>query len=155
MGPAQGGMMPISFLTPLLPPPLWLTLSTSAIWFPPYSLPWGHCAALLSTWNITTFGTTQIRLYFSRIVTTDSQLPSNFAQCYLYKIYLAHPIFVPPFSSCSPISFLLALTIFYCYAAYSLVIPKWKHPKGRDLDLFHSLLWRSPLGWYQAQSRVQ
>ena len=102
------------------PSPFWLPfyllpfylLSTPTIWLPPCSLPWGHCPALFSTWNITIFGITQTRLYFSRILITDPQLPSNFVQCYLYKIYLAHPIFAPPFSSCSTISFLVALTIF-------------------------------------------
>lgn len=38
--------------------------------------------------------------------------PSNFAQCHLREMYLAHLTFVPSFSSCSSLSSLLAFAIF-------------------------------------------
>lgn len=48
----------------------------------------------MATWKV--LGITQMRLYFSRILITDPQHPSNFAKCHAHEMNMPTS-FTPPF----------------------------------------------------------
>ena len=137
------------------------TWCPSLFWRPFYLLPFTHSPhqpfgfleAIVQLFFLP--GIEQSLVYPNKIIFQQNfnyWSPASFKFCSVLSL---QNIFCPS-NLCPSIVFLLYYFLFpNCYAAYSLVMPKWKRPKGRDLGLLCSLLWHSPLGWHQAQSRVQ
>lgn len=151
MRPAQGHMLSISSLTPLLPPASLLTPFTPATQLPQCSQcgPGTRCLEAifqlplyleweLGTWQI--LGITQMRFDFSRIVITDPQLPSNFAQWHLHEMSLAPQLHTPFSYSCYFIIFTSTYHILIAMQLTHLVWIYWKSPH----DKMKAPQWQGP-----------